>query len=345
VKTLVLAVLCVSLLAVHPAGAADAARGSARVTVMKPLGTEQCLGEAALQRAVEQRLRRRVFRRDLPVTLDVQIDFAHGTSGWSAELTVRDGSSRFLGGRSIVTEAAHCSALDDSLALVVALLVDSPPSAPEARPVEPPAAAPAEPLVNIKPETPQPSTTLSLPRDTVAPREPWRFDVSLGASAAVGTVPGLAPGGELGLSARPPHGPEIRLFGDWFGQRDQQRVGTNAGAHFDFADVGLELCALDVHFGALGWFGCGGQALGRLRVASYGFDQNTTTQHLTYALLARTGLRFPLAGRLNGRLGARAELPLARDIFDYGSRDGQQRGLFQMKPVTAVLDLGLIVQL
>ncbi|HEX3854857.1 MAG TPA: hypothetical protein VHW01_28040, partial [Polyangiaceae bacterium] len=182
-------------------------------------------------------------------------------------------------------------------------------------------------------------------RDTAAPREPWRFDVGVGAAAAAGTVPGIALGGELGVGAYAPRLPQIRLFADWFARRDQQRSGSNSGAHFDFSSVGLELCALDVRVGALHWLGCAGQAIGRLRVASYGFDQNTTSQHLTYALLARTGLRFPLAGPLSGRFAVRAELPLARDVFDYGSRDGEERGLFEMKQITAVLDLGLIVRL
>jgi hypothetical protein len=362
VKPLALVVLCVSLLAVHSARAADVARGSARVVITKGPGTEQCIGEGALRRAVEYRLRRSAFRRDLPVTLEVHIAFERSAAGWAAELTMHDGSARLLGRRAITTEAAHCSALDDSLALVVALLVDSPPSAPEeAQPPAPataaaptgadvasasqPAAAPSEPLLGIKPQAPQPWTTLSLPRDTAAPREPWRFDVSLGVVAAAGTVPGIAPGAELGVGAQAPRLPEIRLFGNWFTRRDQQRPGSNSGAHFDFADVGLELCALDVRLGALRWFGCAGQTIGRLRVASYGFDQNTTSERLTYALLARTGLRVPLAGRVSGRLGVRAELPLARGVFDYGSRDGQERGLFEMKQITAVLDLGLIAQL
>ncbi len=364
VKPLVFIVLCVSLLAGRPAWAADALRGSARVAITKGPGTEQCMGEGALRRAVELRLRRSAFRRDLPVTLELLIVFERGAAGWSAELTMHDGSGQFLGRRSIVTEAAHCSALDDSLALVVALLVDAPPRAPEVS-AEPqpqvastvpaargdvasepqPAFAPSEPLIYIMPPAPHPLTTLSLPRDTAAPREPWLFDVSLGAAAGVGTVPGIAPGGELGVGAHAPRLPEIRLFANWFGQRDQQRAGSNSGAHFDFSSVGLELCALDVRVGALHWLGCAGQTIGRLQVASYGFDQNTTSEHLTYALLARTGLRFPLVAPVGARLGVRAELPLARGVFDYGSRDGEERGLFEMKQITAVLDLGLIAQL
>ena len=361
VKLLVLLASCVSLLAPHPARAASAPRGAARVAISKGPGTAACMTENALRRAVEVRLRRAAFRPDLPVTLDVRVVFERAGPSWSAELTLHDGSGQFLGRRSIVTEAAHCSALDDSLALVVALLVDSPPSAPDvgaqvqptvpvAEPVpvaassEPAARPAATPRPATKPE-PQPLTTLSLPRDTPAPREPWHVDVSLAAVAAVGVVPGLAPGVELGLGAQAPRVPELRLFLDGFGRRDQTRNASQSGAHFDFASVGLELCALDVQLGALRWFGCAGQSLGRLRVASFGFDENTTSEHLTYALLARTGLRFPLIGRLGGRIGVRAELPLARASFDYGTRDGSDRALYKMSPITAALDLGLIVQL
>lgn len=342
--------LCVSLLGARSARAAEPTRGAARIAVSKDQDTVACMGENALRRAVEARLRRAVFRHDLKVTLDVRVVFQRGSAGWSAELTMRDGSGQFLGQRSIVTEAAHCSALDDSLALVVALLVDSPPSAPptEAPPempeqtTEPRPALPASEPAS-KSAQPQPFTTLSVPRDTLAPREPWRFNVSVSGVAALGTIPGLAPGAELGLGAQPPHLPELRLFADGFGRRDQQRSASPSGAHFDLASIGLELCAPAL--GALRWFGCAGQSLGRLKVTSYGFDQNTSSEHLTYALLVRTGLGFPLFGRLQGRIAARAELPLSRAIFDYGSRDGSERALYEVKPVTAALDLGLIVQL
>jgi hypothetical protein len=355
VKSLLPFLLCVSLLGARPARAAGATRGAARIAVSKDNDTAACMGETALRRAVEARLRRAVFQSDLKVTLDVRVAFQRESAGWSAELTMRDGSGQFLGQRSIVTEAAHCSALDDSLALVVALLVDSPPSAP---PPEAPPEVPAQATVTNEPRPalpttepasksvqPQPFTTLSVPRDTLAPREPWRFDVSVSAVAALGTIPGFAVGAELGLGAQAPHLPELRLFADGFGRRDQQRSASPSGAHFDLASVGLELCAGEPPLGALRWFGCAGQSLGRLKVTSYGFDQNTSSEHLTYALLVRTGLGFPLFGRLQGRIAARAELPLSRAIFDYGSRDGSQRALYEMKPVTAALDLGLIVQL
>lgn len=341
------------------ARAADAPRSAARLELVKGEGTEQCIAERALLRAVEFRLHRRAFRQDALATLYLRLAILRQSRGWSAEITVHDGSGVFLGRRSIETEAPHCSALDDSLALVVALLVDAPPAAPISADVgERPAAASNESATTDPTRASSgqvPSGTRStatnqrssirLPRDTPAQREPWHFDLSAAATAAVGLLPGLAAGGELGLAGKAPRLPEVRLFAGVYAEREQQRAGLDSGARFHFAHVGLELCPWDYALGGAQWFGCAGQSLGRLRVAAFGFDKNTTTSRLTYAVVAQTGLRFPIAGALSGRVGVRAEVPLQRGIFSYGARDGSERELFETKPVTAVLDVGLIVRL
>jgi len=346
------AVSCVLLLlALRPAQAADAASASARLDLAKGPGTEQCIGARALMRAVEQRLQRHAFRQDLPATLYVRIAVERTADAtWSAEISMQDGGGAFLRNRSIVTSAPHCSALDDSLALVVALLVDSPPvvppveSKPEPEPGAPTTVPPSSPPPR-KPVFPAKTSTISLPRDTPARRQPWLFNVGVGGAAAMGMLPGVAPGVELGVDAKPPTVPEIRLFAGLYPARQAERAGAQSGARFSLASLGLALCPLDQALGAVHWFGCAGQTLGWVRVAAFGFDENTTTSHLTYALLASTGLTIPFARSFAGRLGVRAEVPLERGIFTYGARDGSERGLFEMKPVTAALDAGLIVQL
>lgn len=332
-----------ALLAQRPAEAADAARASARLELEKGPGGAQCIDARALKRAVELRLQRPAFRPDLPATLNLQIAIERKPdASWDAEIVMRDSSGAVLGTRSIATRAAHCSALDDSLALVVALLVDAPPGAatgadhqPE-RATSPPARAPV---------TPAKTPTITLPRDTPAPRQPWLFELTLEGTAAIGLLPGVAPGVELGVGGTAPALPEIRIFSGLYPERQEQRAGANAGARFSFVNVGLELCPLDRALGAVHWIGCAGQTLGWLRVAAFGFDENTTTTHLSYTLLAWTGLTIPVAKSLAGRLGVRAELPLERGTFSYGTRAGGQRDLFETKPVAAVLDLGLIVRL
>jgi hypothetical protein len=374
VKTRLASLSCVLVLLALRSAQAEGA--SARLELAKGPGAEQCIDGRALMRSVEFRLQRRVFRQDRPATLDVRIALNRkADASWSADISMRDAAGSFLGSRSIVTAAAHCSALDDSLALVVALLVDAPPAPvsveprPESKPAGPSTATPSvtaapssapSPAVDgasTAPPTTSPvrapknpllapkTVTITLPRDTPARRQPWRFNVSLEGIGAFGLLPGMAAGMELGVGAKAPTVPEIRVFTGLYPKSQDQRVGANSGARFSFADVGLELCPLDRALRAVHWLGCAGQTIGLMRVAAFGFDENTTTTHLSYALLAWTGLTIPFVRSFAGRLGVRAEVPLERGIFTYGSRDGSERGLFETKPVTAVLDAGLIVGL
>jgi hypothetical protein len=362
------------LLALRSARAEDA---SARLELAKGPGTEQCIDARALMRSVDYRLRRHAFRQDRPATLYVRIAFDRtADASWSADISMRDAAGSFLGSRSIVTSAAHCSALDDSLALVVALLVDAPPApvtvepSQQSEPAGPTAATPsatvapsAEPSPSVdsagtpapatspigppkKPfSPPKKATTITLPRDTPARRQPWLFNLSLEGSGAFGLLPGVAPGIELGAGAKAPTVPELRAFVGLYPEGQTVRAGAESGARFSFGDVGLELCPLDHALRAVHWLGCAGQALGWMRVVAFGFDENTTTTHLSYALLAWTGVTLAFTQSFAARLGVRAEVPLERGSFTYGSRDGSERGLFETKPVTAVLDAGLIVGL
>jgi len=357
VKTLVLTSLCGWLLLPHAALAKNKS-GAAHLEVEKGAGTEHCLDEARLSHAVEARLQRRVFRSDLPVTLDVKVAFSRGDEAWSAVLTMHDGAGAFLGHRSLETQATDCSALDDSLALVVALLVESPPlPVAESEQLPPPqessTSAPSPPETPSAPPssnalpTPAPERVprIVLPADTPAPRAPWRLRLAAGGVSALEMLPGFAFGVELGLGAKAPQLPELRLFGGWYAPREQRTAAGDAGARFHAMYLGLEVCPLERALRRMTFTVCAGQSVGRMQVTGFGFDENSTSDHLTYALLARAALQFPLFSRLAVRFGLRAELPLARGAYSYGTPQGAQQGLYQPGPVAAVLDLGLVVEL
>ena len=161
----------VSLAIVLAATLAEASapeRAFARLELHSAEATASCIEKRELEVAVERRLRRKVFREPAGLVFDVRL--ARSEQGWTAELVLFDAQGRELGRRALDTKARDCSALDASLALVVALLVDSPPEPPP--PVETaPAGPPVTPPV---PPTPPP-TRIELPKDTHAPREPWHF--------------------------------------------------------------------------------------------------------------------------------------------------------------------------
>jgi len=361
VRRIVFALICGWLLLPHRAQAKSKLSASARLELQKGPGTEGCLDQRSLSHAVESRLRRRAFREDVPATLFVKIAITRDRAAWSALLTMHDGSGAFLGRRSLTTEAADCSALDDSLALVVALLVDSPPppeldssaEAEPAAPLPPSSAGKAGPnqAANARSESDakaasgEAATAIQLPPDTPAPRAPWRLQLAAGASFAIGVLPGFAPGLELGFGAKAPTLPELRVFAGWYAQREQRRAELDAGAQFDAVYLGLEICPFEQQLGIAQLFVCGGQSLGQTRARAFGFDENWTSTHLTFALVARGGLQLALSSHWALRLGGRAELPLDRGVYRYGAPDGSQEELFQPSPVAAVLDLGLVVRL
>jgi len=350
--SLVLWSSCLLLLLPRTALAVVTERGSARLEVQRGPGTEQCIDAVGLKRAVELRLQRRAFRADTSATLDVRVQLSHSAAGFRADLTLRARSGALLGRRSLLTAAPHCSALDDSLALVVALLVDAPQPVDVAsgEPNSATSAAPAEAASgHAAAPTPAPpvadeAAILRVPQDTPARREPWQFEVSAAALATAGPLPGLAPGAELGFGAKPPALPSIRLFAGMLPARRLQRADRAAGARFSLLQLGLEVCPLSLGSGVVHWFGCAGQSLGRLRVAAFGFDDNQSKTHLVYSLLLQTGLTISLAGPLSARFAARAELPLLRGVFEYGSSDGTERALFETTPLTGTLDAGLLAR-
>ncbi|HWZ91951.1 MAG TPA: hypothetical protein VNW92_23970 [Polyangiaceae bacterium] len=322
--------------------------GDVALGVERRPGTEQCIETAALERAVEARLHRTVFTTQPSAQLRIDLVLDHATdTQWSAELSLRTASGASLGQRRIETSARHCSALDDSLALVIALLVDSPPPVPaEAAPLAAPGSIPPMvpsplPVNPASPAKPAPATTIQLPSDTHAPREPWHADVAAGAALTGGVLPGVAFGPEASLGFKPAYVPEVRLFGGLLGQRES-RVGSSAsGARFGFAYVGLELCPGFAAPRRLRPFACLGQVVGRLRAEAFGFDENRLSNLLRFALQVRLGIALSITGPLSLRLDGRGELPMTHSVFVYGARNGQEGGIYKTSPVAGVLELAL----
>jgi hypothetical protein len=319
-----------------------------RLDVSRQPGTEQCLTTHALEQAVEARLQRPIFVSDSSAQLVIRLRLAlRDKRQWNADLRLEDGAGVNLGERTLAARAEHCSALDDSLALIVALLVDAPLSAREQKLL---AATPpglesgAETATPVLPSSTKP-TLIELPTSTLAPRQPWRWEASVGVSLGLGLLPGTALGFELGVSGKAPRAPELRLFGGAYAPREAHAGPDDAGARFAALFVGLEVCPLDGQLSNLRWSACAGQSVAWLHAAAFGYDQNSSTDRLIYSLLARAALGLPLSGPVSARLSARAELPLARPVFVYGTGRNDEGSVFEMNPLLVVFEAGLSVAL
>jgi hypothetical protein len=306
------------------------------LSVDRGSGAEACLDRAQLERKVERRLNRRVFVAEAEASLRVRVVFtAHDDRVVARiELSSIDGASR--GTRSLVS-AGHCSTLDDSLALSVALLVDEPPD-----PVEAPAAPPAPASTAAPPRASAPATptrVITIPADVAAPREPWHVGVGVAGKGAWGNLPGVRPAAVLALTLVPRYFAPIRLQGEAFGPAKAER-DASSGARFNLLRAGLALCP-GLWTGSSGALGlCAGQQLGWLTVEGYGFDHNAKQQRrLDYSLtLGGEGrLRLFPPVSLRGYLGG--EVPLTHDRFTSGGRNAVE--LFRPIPVTLVGEIGL----
>jgi hypothetical protein len=304
------------------------------LTVQHGPGAEACLGEPKLKRSVEKRLRRRVFAEASEAQLRFLVTYTRRDGETEARVDVSsiDGTPR---GTRMLTTSSHCSALDDSLALSLALLADQPPEPEPAEPPESPSPAAAPPVAEPRRAAPTP---ISIPVEVAAPREPWHLSLGVGGQIAWGVLPGFAPALSAQVRVTAPHFVPTTLSGDAFANRDAERDEAS-GARFRLMRVGLSLCPPLVVSRGRELAVCVGQKIGWLRVDGYGFDRDSRERRLTYAL------HFAAEGRqalfsvfsLRGALGA--ELPLVRDRFVSLGRDSAD--LFRPSIVALAAQIGV----
>jgi hypothetical protein len=308
-------------------------------------GTEACIDAPALERAVERRLKHPVFAHGAPASLRVAVTLGRSPSGgWSATLGLRSNAGAELGARELDTAAKHCSALDDPLVLVVALLVDSPEAREEAS-----KAAETTPATSASlPPKPTPpaghTTALEIPADTFAPREPWHVDLAASGATEVGTLPGVALGGDLSLGVRPPHFIELRLAGAVL-PANVAHTSADRGGRFWLALAGLSACLLEAERGPMRLTGCVSQRVGRLGAAGFGFRATERASELYYSLGATLAGTWWFAAPLGLRLALEANAPLARNAYIALGPGGERRQIFRPSPVTGAALVGLALSL
>jgi len=312
------------------------------LTVQYGPGAEACMPAPALKRSVEKRLKRTVFVEPDRAALRFVVSFHKQGEDTEARIDVAsiDGTPR--GSRSLLT-SKHCSSLDDSLALSVALLVDQPPEPEETSPAassspSPSSPPPTQPAAAPSPPPRRTPTPITLPPDVEAPREPWHAAFGVTALAVWGAVPAVAPGVALYLRVLPRHFAPVILQGEWVAPQSASRDATS-GARFRLLRAALALCPALVDGAERGFGVCIGQKLGWLDVAGYGFDHDGRERRLSYALNVGGEGRLRLIAPVSARAYLGAELPLVRDRFASGGNNPSQ--LFRPSPVALAGEIGL----
>ncbi|WP_437675784.1 hypothetical protein [Sorangium sp. So ce131] len=318
-------------------------------------GAEACVGARALAQAVEARLGRAALvpagRADL--TIEARIEPARA-GGWRAVIAVADASGALLGRREIATRSPRCKAIEDDLALAIALMIDpeaklspGPPPAPVAAaplPAPLPAERPPEVLVQrvlIPASPPPPQVVVQRILVPPPPPDPLRVDVGVGPAFGLGLLPALGAAAALRARLSPPRLPAFEL-GALLWAPSEAAVGPS-GARFSWAEGFVSVCPLEVG-AATRLSACAAVRAGALSAGGFGFDAELSEDRLTVngALEARAAQR--LLGPLTAAGGFALVVPFVRDTFYYTDAEGADRRVFRMAPLGGTVEILLGVE-
>ncbi|APR87421.1 hypothetical protein A7982_12770 [Minicystis rosea] len=299
-------------------------------------GAEACVGTRDLALAVERRLKRAIFVSAAlaDVAVEGRIERAGDPDRWHAVFTVSDPHGAVLGTREVSSSEQSCRAIDEELALVVALMID-----PEAALSPQPAAAPS---FTPPPAPCAPSFAPPIPC-TPPPARSWHVGVSLGPAIALGLLPRTGAAAQLRARIVPPRFWAFEVGGMiWF--PNEVHAGT-FGGRFSLAGVFLSVCPLTVTGFDVQLSTCAGAQLGAVHAGGLGFDRVEEHERVVFdfTLGARFGRR--IAGPIAAVVGLGLLIPTTRDRFYYEDAMGARAELFRRSPAAGVLDAGIGIEI
>ncbi|WP_437938859.1 hypothetical protein [Sorangium sp. So ce341] len=329
-------------------------------------GAEACIDARTLALAVERRLGRVAF---VPPTLgevaiEGRIERSQEAGVWRATIRVFGAGGAAIGSREIEAAQVDCRAIDEPLELVIALLVDPDASlglpraagGPPGNPASPAASAgggapgaavwpaPLPPAAMLPPAAKAAAAPPACPPAPAAPSAPWRVGGAVEAVGGLGLVPGPASVG-IGVRAHatPPRGPGFELGGAlWASPEVREAPGSPA---FSLAYGRLSVCPIEIVRGGTALSGCVGAMLGSLRVEGPAVPSRFRHERLVFDLSLDTRVRRRFVGPLFGAVGLGIAVPTAQDVYFYTDAAGARHDIFQASPVSAILDLGLGLEL
>lgn len=332
-------------------------------------GAERCIGTQELAQRVEERLGRPVFvsasEGDLALEGRVERDEDHDR--WTATLVMSDRRGRILGRRVLQAPGPDCSALDDSLTLVIAIAID--PGAATASGIGSGGALSpdAEKLLSqlelqdgqdkdlldelvlpeSQPETPAPANPPTEPNhrragergpDRATAAEQADVRVALDLRGLIGPLPDPGPGLGLTLTFKLPEFVALELgFEGFLAQTLEARDAGTVRFRLLAGSVGV--CPLMVAAGPFELRTCAGGRLGALLVTGENFARDRSPsgiwgEALLYGVTAWNFGDFFL------QAGAALGVALVRDTFRFSDRSGVLQNLHRPDALSGRLWLG-----
>jgi hypothetical protein len=282
---------------------------------------------------VERQLGRAAIVSAAQADLAIEGRVEKTAQGFRANVTLTNAHGETLGTRELESANSDCRALDGSLALVIALLID-PDAALGPRPPPPPAPAPV--VVKERIFVPVPAQA--------APPRPWGVNISLGPSFAAGLLPRIGVGVGLRAQLDPPAFVPIEVGVNLWLDAHVDAPGTpTRGATLSLSYGYLGACPLAYLRGRARVAACADLVGGALQAGGHGFrTSNAVGQEsplVAAMLVGRTGIR--LVGALELGVGLGMVIPFTRPAIEYLDTGSTQQELFRVSAVTAVADATL----
>jgi hypothetical protein len=255
--------------------------------------------------------------------LIVNIDFSRYGLEWRARIDLQSAAGQSLGRRSIESRGSDCSDMNESLALVLALMVDLTRQEVEKQ-------APLS----------EPEVTHEVHALETKSESTWSTAMTLGLLSTVGQLPNVGWGGRLASKLRYRAGLGIE-FGASALAPSTWSDDQGARAKFNAYSVDVGLCAnlLAGSRSLLDW--CAGPQLSLTRAAASGFAVNRAQTLTTLSPFAALHSSYRLVASLGVHLALVALVPLARDRFFATQADGTQTTIHSVPWVAAQLEAGL----
>lgn len=328
---------------------ADRARTSS-LSWLRMTGADACIATQALARSVEERLGRRVFvsAAEADVSVEGRIE-KRAAGGWHSVITIRDGKGALLGTRELDRPDASCAALNEPLALIIAVMIDpeaklssGPPPLPAPAPAPAPAPTPAPAAAPAAAPAPAPAGPPDA--DVPAPRakDPWRFQGDAVATISSGIAPQVDPGGSIAGTLFLPRIPlGLRGYGSLFLPTTAEQDGARAS--FDLFYLGSAICPT-LRRPAIVAMLCFGGHLGVIR--SHPETLNRGVADKTEAIwnaVSEVRVTIPVLAPLALTAGASAVLPLVRPTFGYERADASRTraNLHEVSVFAMAADVGI----
>lgn len=330
------------LIALAPATVrAEAPARASSLGWVRLAGAESCVGPRALALAVERRLGHEVFVSPgrAAIAIEGHVERTAAPEGFLAVLTVSDETGAALGTRELRSAEPSCAAMDDKLALVIAVMID-----PEAA-FAPRAPAPPKPLPALPAPPPRAPQLVYVPVPIAPPPPPvpWRASVQAGVITVLGLLPRLGGGAMIRARIEPPRFWAFELGGLLLFPNDA-RQGV-LGATFQLAVASLAACPLEARAFGSELSLCAGAELGAIGTSGFGFDLPKTKEQVAFDVTLEGRVRRRLVGPLVAAAGLGLHVPVVRDRFYYLDAAGAEREVFRMSAVAGAADLSIGAEL